>query len=373
MNKKTGIVLAGLAVLVLLTGAACTSKTQVQEDKTPIKLGWLGPLTGDVSSVGTVDKQGAELAVKEINEAGGINGRPLEIVYEDGTCDAKTASNAGNKLINIDKVVAIIGGYCSSETLAVAPMAEQNKVIMIAPGATSPAITAAGDYIFRVIPSDSYQGKYAANFAYNTLGKRKAAIVFAKADYTEGLANVFSEEFKKLGGEVLLTESFLQTDRDLKTQLTKVKASLSDFMYFLTYTEAGIVGFKQAEELGMKKTILGAETFSDLKLVGAKGAEGAIYTTPVSKESEDFKTKFLSYASRTDMPVFVSQTYDAVKILAQVMEKAGTDPVKIKDELYKIKEYQGVSGSIGFDSNGDLTTAAYDVMVIKNGKAEKYQ
>lgn len=373
MSKKTGIVLAGLAVLVLLTGAACTSETPKQEDKTPIKLGWVGPLTGDVSSVGTVDKQGAELAIKEINEAGGINGRPLEMVYEDGACDAKTASNAGNKLINIDKVVAIVGGFCSSETLAVAPMAEQNKVVVIAPGSTAPSITDAGDFIFRVIPSDSYQGKYAANFAYNTLGKRKAAIVYAKADYTEGLANVFAEEFKKLGGEVLLEESFLQTDRDLKTQLTKVKASLSDFMYFLTYTEAGIVGFKQAEELGMKKTILGAETFSDEKLVTAQGAEGAIFTIPVSNESESFKTTFLTFASRTDMPVFVTQTYDAVKILAQVMQKAGTDPTEMKNELYKVQDYQGVSGPISFDSNGDLTTAAYDVMVIKSGKAEKYQ
>lgn len=373
MSKKTGIVLAGLAVLALLAGAACTSKTQVQEDKTPIKLGWLGALTGDVSSIGTVDRQAAELAVKEINDAGGVNGRQLEMIYEDAACDAKIGSNAGNKLINIDKVVAIVGGLCSGETLAVAPVAEQNKVIMMATGATSPAITNAGDFIFRVVASDSYQGKYAANFVYNTLGKRKAAVVYAKTDYTEGLATVFSEEFKKLGGEVVLTDTFLQTDRDLKTQLTKVKESNAEIMCFFAHTEAGIVGLKQAKELGLSMPILGPETFSDPKVVAAQGTEGVMYTLPVSKDSESFKNAFLAFASRTDVPVYAAQTYDAVKILAQAIKNVGTDTTKIKDELYKTQNYDGVSGSIGFDSNGDLMTAAYDVMVIKNNKAEKYQ
>jgi branched-chain amino acid transport system substrate-binding protein len=206
MQKQAGIIVAGLSALLLL-GAGCSQQTaQVtpqtnevavtqQQDTTPIKIGWLGPLTGDVSSVGTADKQAGEIAVKEINDAGGINGRPLEVVYEDGFCDSKTASNAGNKLINIDKVVAIIGGFCSGETLAVAPTAEQNKVVMISPASTAPSISTAGDYIFRDVPSDSYQGKHAANFVYNTLGKRKAAVLYASVDYTQGLADVFSDEY----------------------------------------------------------------------------------------------------------------------------------------------------------------------------------
>ncbi|MBT3949272.1 ABC transporter substrate-binding protein [Candidatus Parcubacteria bacterium] len=381
MPKKLGIVIAGLA-LFLLIGGGCTrtdapadvsTDTDAPvEDTSPIKLGWLGPLTGDVSSVGTADREAAELAVTEINEAGGINGRMLEVTYEDGFCEGKTALAGGTKLINVDEVVAIVGGFCSGETLAVAPSAEEKHVVMLSPGSTAPSVTEAGDYIFRVVPSDGFQGKYAAEFVYNTLEKKKVAIVYAITDYAEGLANVFEEEYKKLGGEIVVKDSFLQEARDLKAQLTKVKNSEAEVLYFPTYTEAGVVGFKQAEELDLGIQILGPETLSDEKLVTAQGAEGTLYTVPVSNESEAFKTKFLEETGRDDMPVYASQTYDAVKILAQVIESVGTNGEDIKNELYNVKNYEGVSGMIGFDENGDLTSAEYKVMIIKDGKSEDY-
>jgi len=370
------------AALLVLAGAGCAPQggneqtPATADDKPvttePIKVGWMGPLTGDVATVGVACKQAAEMAVKEINDAGGISGRKLEVIYEDSACDAKTGSNAGNKLINADKVVAIIGDLCSGPTLAVAPVAEQNKVLMLATGATAPSITTAGDYIFRIVPSDSYQGKLGAELVYNTLGKKKAAVLYAKADYTEGLANIFTEEYKKLGGEVVLSESFLQTARDLKTQLTKVKNSGAEVLYFPTYTEAGVAALKQAKDLGLKAQIVGPETFDDPKMQAADGANGVIYTMPASVSNYSFKTKYLSATGLKEMPVYVTQSYDAPYILANVLKQVGTDPEKIKSEMYNIKNYAGVSGTIGFDGDGDLSTAQYEIRVIKNNKGEKY-
>lgn len=377
MRKQIGLLVGTLALLVMV-GAACSTteksvKVEEVKDTSPIKIGWLGPLTGDAATVGVSEKLATELAVKEINEAGGINGRQLNVIYEDGSCDSKTASNAGQKLINVDKVTAIIGGLCSGETLAVAPTAEANKVVMIAYGSTAPKVSDAGDYIFRDVPSDDFQGKYAANFIYNTLGKKKAAVLYAVTDYTEGLAKTFSDEFKKLGGEVALTDTFLQDSRDLRAQMTKVKNSGADVLYFSSYTEAAVVGFKQAQELGLTMQIVGPESFSDPKTVTAQGTDGMLYTVPVAKESDAFKTKYFAFAGKSDnLPVYASQTYDAVNLLAMIMKKVGTNPEAIKNELYNVKDYEGASGKIGFDQNGDITSAEYQVMKVMSGKASKY-
>jgi len=360
--------------LLILAGGGCAAKQSVTEtpkDTSPIKIGWMGPLTGDVATVGEMTKKATTMAVKEINDTGGIDGLPLEVVYEDSACDAKTGSNAGNKLINVEKVTAIVGELCSGPLLAIAPVAEQNHTVLIGAGTTAPAITDAGDYIFRVVPSDSYQGKYAANYVYNTMGKRKAAVLFAKADYTEGLATVFTSEFKKLGGEVVLTDSFLQTDRDLRTQLTKVKDSGADMLYFPTYTEAGVAGVKQAQEMGLNTQIFGSETVDDPKFYGAQGAEGIVYTKPTSYTNEEFKTKFLTATDQKELPVYVTQSYDAMKIVAEALKQSGNDSAKLKNALYQIKNYDGVSGKIGFDQNGDLTTANYEVYKVVNGEPVK--
>lgn len=375
-----------VAGAMLLVGAGCakttpaqdvalevTNPTPVVQDTSPIKIGWLGPLTGDVATVGEATRDAAVLAVKEINEAGGINGRQLELIVEDGGCDSKKANTAGNKMINVDKVVAIVGGMCSGETLAVSPMAEEQKVLMVSPASTAPSITEAGDYIFRVVPSDSFQGKYVAEFAYNTLGKRKVALLISKTDYTEGVAKAFKDSFVVLGGEVVVEDTFLQTDRDLRTQLTKVKNSDTDLIYFASFTEAALAGLKQKEELSIDLPVLAPDSFGDPKIHAAPGAEGIVYAVPKASEAETFKTKFLAETGRDDMPVYVTETYDIINILAMVMKDAGSDSGAVKQALYGLKDYQGVSKVISFDENGDLLSAEYDLFQIKEGKNVPYQ
>src|SRR3989338_266462 len=214
---KKGLI-AFLAVLVLIL-SACQQAVQptgqeqtVNVDRQPTgqasyKIGVMLPLTGDGAAYGLPIQKALKIAFDEINAKGGVNGAKLDPIYEDSKCNPKDGNAAAQKLINVDKVKVIIGGACSGETLGASPLTESNKVILISPSATSPDVTNAGDFVFRVAPSDAYAGTVAAEYAYNELNARKAAIIAETTDYTQGLARVFREQFTKLGGELVADES----------------------------------------------------------------------------------------------------------------------------------------------------------------------
>ena len=359
-----------IAVIAVIVGLNKNARQEVSTGEA-IKIGFLGPLTGDVASLGTNAQKGVELAVKEINAAGGINGRTVEVVYEDGKCNAKDAATAGNKLINLDKVTAIVGGLCSSETMAVAPVAEQQKVIILSYCSSNPSITTIGDYIFRDYPSDTFQGAYAAEIAQKELKAENVAVLYCLSDYCVGIKDVFKKTFADTGGNIVAEEGYEQTTSDLKTQLTKIKEKNPDMIYFLGYTEASVIGIKQMEELDIDVPTLGSDAWDDPKIWTGAGAagEGKMWTVVDTPITEDFKKK-MQTVGVTDVTLCGPQSYDGAKILAEIMKKVGTDTTKIKDELYKVKDYQGVSGVISFDSNGDLASASYVTKVVKEGKGE---
>ena len=181
MQKTLKAVFGALIFISLASGCSKSGKEAGGENT--IRIGSVGPLTSDLAYIGENMKAAVELASDEINSAGGIKGKKIEIIYEDGKCDPKEAANAANKLINIDKVTAIIGGLCSSETLAMAPLAEKSKVILLSAGSTNPGITNAGDYIFRNVPSDSFQGVYAARYVKTRLNKNRVALLKCLSDW----------------------------------------------------------------------------------------------------------------------------------------------------------------------------------------------
>lgn len=368
---------AAIAILIyVLTGGqqAAQPGGKEQAAKGPVKVGFIGPLTGDVVSLGQDAQMAVQMAVEEINVAGGIGGRPLEVIYEDGQCTGKIASNAANKLINVDKVSVILGGLCSGETSSFAPAAEQAKVVTLSYCSSAPAISDAGEYIFRDYPSDSFQGVYGAEYAYNTLGKKKAAVLYVKNAWGEGIKNVFVAKFKELGGEVALEEGYDQSHRDLRAQLTKVKASNPDLVYFAGYTEASIPALKQAKELGIKTQLLGADGWDDPKLWTEAGSagEGAQYTVVAAAAADEFKQKAKERSGREDVTVCAPFAYDAAKLIAQVIGKVGDNSEDIKNELYKTEYTGGVSsGTIKFDSNGDLIGANYIIKSVKGGAAQE--
>jgi branched-chain amino acid transport system substrate-binding protein len=342
----------------------------------PIKIGFIGPLTGDAATIGEGMKVAIEIARDEVNSAGGINGRQVEVIFEDGQCNPQAAANAGNKLINIDKVPVIIGGACSSETLAVAPLAESAKVLLFSAASTNPKIADAGDYIFRNVPSDSFQGSFAAEYIKNNLGLSRVALLKCLSDWCLGVNDAFKARFLELGGQIVAEESFEQTSRDLRTQLSKIKAASPQAIYFVSYTEATIPGLRQAKELGIKATIFGADAWSDPKIwteLGQTG-DGAMYVEPANKDlPESFITEMNRRTGGAEINVYAPRAYDAFKILASIMRSKGVNATAIKTALYELKDYQGIADSYTFDGRGEIVKAAYAVKRVQGGKALRVQ
>lgn len=339
-------------------------------EKEPIKIGFIGPMTGDASSIGTVNRASAELAVEEVNTAGGINGRPLEMIYEDGKCNATAAVNAAQKLINVDKVPVIIGGLCSTETAAFAPQAMQAKVIVFSYGSSAPNLSQTGKYFFRSYPSDAFQGKFGAEYAYNTLKAKKIAVLYHVSDWGTGIKDVFINRFKELGGSILSEEGAPQDSRDYRTILSKIKPLNPDYIYIAAYPDGSTVALKQAKDQGIKTKMLGADAWDDPKFQAAVSGMGDyLFSVPFSSVSDEFKAKLKAKTGSDAAPVGTTNVYDNIKIIAQILAKVGTsDPDKIADEL-RATVYDGVSGHISFDQNGDVTTANYIIKKIENGSA----
>lgn len=337
-----------------------------------IKIGAIMPLTGDAATIGLNTRQAMELAMQEVNDAGGINGNNLEIIFEDGKCGAKDSTNAANKLINIDGVPVIIGGLCSSETLAAAPIAESSKVVLFSPCSTSPAVTTAGDYVFRDSPSDSFQGIYTADVMYNALKKKSVAILYCLSDWCAGIKEVFKIKFTELNGTIVAEEGYEQTTKDLRTQLTKIKQAKPDALYFVGYTEASIIGLKQIKELGINVSVIGGDAWDDPKIWDEvkDAGEGVRYTLQYTALPESFKSKMKTKTGSEEITLCTPNAYDAVNIIANVLGKAGTDSIKIKDELYNVINYQGMSGTITLDENGDLATADFVTKIVHNNTPE---
>jgi branched-chain amino acid transport system substrate-binding protein len=365
MKKFLGLAAAVLAAALIVQGCAKKGGGET------VRIGFIGPLTGDLAYAGVNMKEAVEIARDEINEKGGINGKKIEVIFEDGKCGPKEAANAGNKLINVDGVTAIIGGVCSSETLAVAPLAEKSKVILISAASTNPAITQAGDYVFRDVPSDAFQGIYAARFIKLNLNKSQAAILKCLSDWCMGVSDSFKAEYQRAGGSIVAEESFPQDSRDLRSQLVKIKAAKPQLVYFVSYTEASIVGLKQMKELGVKANAFGADAWSDPKIWESAGAngEGAMWVEPANKAyPPGFVDAMRKKAGDKVINVYAPRAYDAMKMLAMVMEKAGTDTRQIKKGLYEIRNYQGIADNYTFDANGDITAASYVVRTYRGGK-----
>ncbi|MCX6715796.1 MAG: penicillin-binding protein activator, partial [Candidatus Taylorbacteria bacterium] len=262
--KKSTWWIVGVVVVVVIILVVANRKTI---DNGPIKIGFIGPLTGSASNIGQNAQSAVQIAVDEVNASGGIDGRSLQVIYEDGKCSGAPSSSAANKLINIDHVSAILGGACSGETMAFTQMAEQAKIPVLSYCSSNPSITTAGDYIFRNYPSDNYQGVFAAKYLYNTLGKKKVAVFYSKTDWADGIKKVFIQEFANLGGQVVADEGFVQNSNDVRTSITKIKVAKPDAVYFLGYTAESIVALKQSQEVGLKvSTWLGGDAWDDPKL-----------------------------------------------------------------------------------------------------------
>lgn len=359
-------------VLVLPLVGGCTKK------QNEIVIGEYDSLTGSDATFGLSSNKGVRLALDEINAAGGIKGKKVSLVTLDDQGKNEEAAAATTRLITQNKVVAIIGGVASGRSKAAAPIAQTHKVPFVSPASTNPDVTKAGDYIFRICFIDPFQGFVMAKFANETLKLKKVAILRdVKNDYSVGLADVFKEEFKKRGGEIVTDISYQAGDIDFKAQLTEIRSKNPDGIYIPGYyTEVGLIA-QQARQLGIKAPLMGGDGWDSDKLseIGKDAINGNYYSNHYTTESSDpnvteFIKKFKAKYNETP-DALAALGYDAAKILAAAMERAAdlSGPA-IRDELAKTKDFVGVTGKVSLNENRDAVKSA--VVIQVEGKNRKY-
>ncbi len=378
-SAKTSIWFVALLTLALLTLLSLPSCSKKQPEMKEIKIGWIGPLTGDLGYYGQMIKKATDLAVEEINAEGGINGANLEIIYHDDTLDPKKGVSAFLKLVTTNNVPLVVQAAGSSVMLAEAPLAEKHKVVLISPTCSNPDITFAGDYVFRTWPSDTYQGISLARFAVNTLKKQRVALLFMNNDYGTGVKDEFSKEFKSLGGDVVISEAFEEGATDFRGQLVKVKAAKPDMIFLASHYREGALVLRQAKEFGLEAMILASDAcYAPEFLELAKGAaEGSLVANLYWDSDSDeprishFVTKFRKKYGQAP-EVYAAAGYDCIKIVTQALREGGTKPQDIKQALYQIEGYEGVTGEITIDKHGDVSKQ-YDIFIVKNGEFRPYE
>ncbi len=364
--------LAILSLLLILLFACAPAQPaekpfeQIIKAEKPVEKIVLGaslPLTGEAASVGNDARAGMELALKEVNDEGGINGKMLEIKYEDDKC-SKEGITTITKLITADNVNAIIGPLCSAAAGPGLPVAQEAGMPTII-FASAPHLTKIGDFIFRIYPSDAFGGKFVAEYVYNTLGKKNAAIVYVKNDWGQGLHDTFVARFAEIGGKVVFDDSLNQDESDARTLIAKLIEAKPDVIVAPLYPAVGVVFIKQAKEAGVKAPILGGDAFDSKEVIESGVADDVKFAVPSIKNPAEFADRVKKVTGK-DSSIWTPLGYDAVKIFAQVIQKVGTDKKAIRDELAALR-YEGVSSTvIEFDADGDLKAASYDVKLIKD-------
>lgn len=344
-----------LSFVILLLTIVLSGCSTLQKEET-IKIGAVLPLTGEgTPDQGQASQKAIMLAIDEINARGGINGKKLEAIFEDSQCQAKNGVTAITKLINVNKVNFVIGDICDSVTGAIMPIAEQNKVVLITPGSTSPAISNAGDYIFRFWFSENDLGDIVAKTAYD-MGKRKIAILYINNAWGEAQKNGVKTRFKEMGGEIISEQVVDPNNVDYRTEISKAEQNEPDAYYIGLHPDGLVMSMKRLKELGINKTV-----FSHGGLVGStqtlgmggdilEGIIAPFVYNPKSTFIERFEKKYGKKPGIT-----ADSSYDAVYVVTKIMEETGKfNSETIKKGLYNIKDYEGVSGVITVDENGDV-------------------
>ncbi len=376
MNKKF-LVLILSAALVLSTLAGCSGAGDKGADSSDvIKIGVFEPMTGANAAGGEMTVEGIELAHAKVSE---VLGKKVELVILDNKSEKVDAANAVSRLIDKDKVVAIIGSYGSSLSMAAGDIVKNAKVPAVGCSPTNPLVTLGNDYYFRVCFIDPFQGTVMANYAFNELRAKKAAIIQdVQQDYSIGLSKYFVDAFVKLTGDassIVATTSYNTGDQDFSAQLTNVKALNPDVIFAPgNYGESALL-IKQARDLGIDIPILGGDTWEapEFLSIGGSAVEGAVYSThftaesPVTAASEEFLKEYKAKFNK-DANAFAALGYDAYMVIIDAIEKAGTtDSVAIRDKIAATKDFMGATGMITLDINGDAVKSAI-INQVKDGK-----
>lgn len=387
--KKSWLAAATALVLAVAPLAGCGEKKEEGGSAaTPagsadtIKIGANFELTGGQASFGNSSMKGLKLAVKEINEAGGVLGKQLELIQADNASKSEEATRAAQKLISNDKVVALIGPVTSTNTLGAVPIAQEKKVPLITTSATNPKVTVdertgeVNEYVFRVCFIDPFQGKVAADFASKELNLTKAAIYLdSSSDYSKGLQKFFKETFIANGGTIVAEESYQQKDTDFKAVLTRIKEKNPELIYVPGYYEEVGKIVKQAREMGITVPMIGGDGWDSPQLLEIAGKE-ALNNTFISnhyakddtaEEVQALVEAFQKEYNGDEPDALGALGYDAVYMLVDAINRAGSaEPEKIKDALAATKDLKLATGIVTLNETHDPVKSAV-VLEIKDG------
>jgi branched-chain amino acid transport system substrate-binding protein len=351
-----------MAAVVAL--AALSAPAYCQET---IKIGEYASLTGKEAAFGQSSHKGTLLAVEQVNAAGGVLGRQIELVSDDNQSKQGESATIVKKLIFRDKVVGILGEVASMRSLEAAPICQVYKVPMISPSSTNPKVTQIGNYIFRVCFIDPFQGTVMAKFAKDTLKMHRVAVVTSVSSaYSVGLSKYFMERFTTDGGEVAIEQKYTEGDKDFNAQLTAIKAAGVEGIYVSGYyTEAALI-CKQARDLGITVPLFGGDGWEAPELVEIGGAavDGCYYSTHYSPQSDtpivkNFVAKFQARYGGETPDAMAALGYDSLEVMVDAIRRAGsTDGAAIRDALSATKDFPGVTGVTTIDKDRNASKAA---------------
>ncbi len=406
MPKHFAIIMVLVAALVLIACAAAQpaeiaadDQASMEEAPVPmggfvvvesggmIRIGGSFALTGPIPILGLDIRQGAELAIDDLNAAGGLEGYMFELVAEDGACDGTQGTNVGNKFASDETIVAVTGGTCSGETFGLMPILQEARIPFVSPSATNPDITSPNcDVCNRVALSDALQGATDASFVFSELGLAKVAVVHDNSDYGKGVAEVFQKNITGLGGEVTVFEGVQVGDTDFRAMLAKVGAGGPQAIFFGGYaTEAGLIAQQMTETPGLDDKVFmsvdGAYTQQYLQAAGV-AAEGTFISLLAGDDSDelnaDFDAKYMGKfgVSPDELGAFHSQSYDSVMLIAAAIaavasvDESGNLVIEreaLISAIRSVDAFDGLTGTIECDSVGECGAGGVKIFQVTDG------
>jgi len=373
--------ISGLCATALATAIGCKKNTADSgtgnADATEVVIGHYASMTGSTAHFGQDTDRGVRLALEELNAQGGVLGKKLKLVTLDDRGDSAEAANAVNRLIDVEKVSAVIGEVASSLSLAGGRVAQRRKIPMISPTSTNPKVTEVGDYIFRVCFIDPFQGKVMALFARNNLKLDRVAILKdVKNDYSIGLADAFQKSFTALGGTIVVEQSYAQGDTDFSAQVTAIRGTQAQAVFVPGYySEVGTIA-RTADRLGLKVPLLGGDGWDspDLFKIGGDAINGSYFSDHFAPDVSTDKSKaFVANFTKKygQAPTGLGALgYEAALVLVDAIKRAGkTDPSAIRDAIAATKDFEGVTGKITIDAQRNPQKNAV-VLKVEAGKAK---
>lgn len=370
MNKKAWIAVVIVVAVVFVTFLIIQPWTSSSRT---INFGTTLPLTGEVASYGQKAKRGIEMAIVDQNSKGGLLGKQVVVDFQDDRNDKKEAVSIMTKFATIDKISVVFGSAGSSVSLAIAPIANRHKVILISPISSSSKLsTDGGEFFFRTVPADDLQAEVLSRWLFDS-GAKRIAIIYTNNSWGKPLAEGFQKKLEALGGQAIASEGVQENTTDFRTIITKLKGMENlDAVVSPTYPKEGGVFVRQTKELGLNLPLFGGDNWGspEFRNIAGDAAEGVFYTAP----SESTSPKFSKFAQRykakygEEPDVFGAYSYDAAMAIFKAIGAASTnDPDKIREALLKVS-FTGVSGEIAFRRNGDLKSEAFAKKTIKNGQ-----